>query len=253
MDLTGRVAIVTGAASGIGLAIAQSFAAAGASIVLADVDPAVEAVAGQIGRGALSVQTDVSSAESVRELIAKTEQQFGGLHVMCNNAGMGAGGTPLDATPDDLFDRLVAVNLRGVFLGMKHAIPALIRSGGGSIINVSSATALVGMPGQAAYSATKAGVLALTKSAAVEYGPRGIRVNALCPGVVETPMWQGVRRQVAEATGSDDIDRMTISRHPLGRLGRPEDLASAALFLASESSSFITGAVLPVDGGMVSR
>jgi NAD(P)-dependent dehydrogenase (short-subunit alcohol dehydrogenase family) len=249
MRLEGKVALVTGAAGGIGRVAAEQFAAEGARVVIADVTDdaggaAVAAIRDAGGRAAY-VHADVSDAAQAEAMVAFTTETFGGLHVLYNNAGIlppDDGGT-LD-TPEDTWDRVMAVNLKGVWLGCKHGIPALMESGGGSIINVSSLVALMGSATpQIAYTASKGGVLAMTRELAVEYARRGIRANMLCPGPIETPL-------MAELMSDPEWAERRLVHIPLGRPGRAEEIAKAALFLASDDSSFMTGAALVVDGGI---
>jgi NAD(P)-dependent dehydrogenase (short-subunit alcohol dehydrogenase family) len=240
--LTGKVAIVTGAGSGIGRAAAELFAREGAKVVCADRSGLEQEVAAVIGSSAVGVTVDVTSSADVQRMVATALQQFGRLDVLFNNAGTG-GGTraPLAGVDEDTFDLQIAVHLKAVFLGMKYGIPAMLDSGGGSVINTASAAGLVGWKGLSAYSAAKGGVVTITKSAALDYAESGVRVNAICPGMT----WTGLA-----ATSSN---RDVTPNQPMARWGMPDELAAAALFLASDESSFITGAAIPVDGGYVAR
>jgi len=244
--LDGKVALITGAASGMGSVAATLFAAEGAKVVLADVaDEAGEAAAAAIGHGAAYVHADVSSAADAGRMVATAVERFGKLDVLYNNAGIfPADDASVTDTPDQTWDRVMSINLKGVFLGCKYGIPAMLESGGGSIINVASFVALMGAAtAQIAYTASKGGVLSMTREIAVEFARRGIRANALCPGPIETPLLQELM--------SDPARRERRLVHiPVGRLGQTEEIANAALFLASDESSFVTGATFVVDGGI---
>jgi len=242
-----KVAIVTGAGSGIGKATALLLASEGACVVAADVTGAEQETASAIGEGALAVHADVSQAADVEAMIAATVSRFGRLDILFNNAGIEGAQAPTAECTEETFDRVIGINLKGVFLGMKYAIPAMIRSGGGSIINAASVAGLVGFQNIPAYCASKGGVIQLTKTAALEYAKQNIRVNATCPGVIWTPMVQRFVGDNAEARAQFE------ALEPVGRFGTPEEVAALVLFLASDESSFITGAALPVDGGFVAQ
>ncbi len=246
MTLEGKVAIVTGAARGIGEGIARRFVAAGARVVIVDVIDARE-LADDLGESAHAVVADVTDGEAFRRTIADAVDTLGRIDIMCNNAGVdGEHAATADCTLEN-FDRVHSVNVRGVFLGMKYVLPVMISQSGGTIINVASAAGIVGMPKLAAYSSSKAAVLGLTRTAALEYGTVGIRVNAICPGLIRTPMFDELERddpaQHAQLTGA------VLAMTAVGRIGTPAEIGDAAVFLASDTSSFITGAALPVDGG----
>ena len=242
--LGGKVAIVTGASRGIGAAAARAFAEAGATVVLAArTAEAIAAIAEEInaaGARALAIPTDVTDPESVKRLVEKTVTTFGRLDVAFNNAGAGHMPTPLAEISFEDFEVGLKANLYGAFLGMKFEIPAMLAAGGGAIVNMSSTAGLQGAPGMGPYVAGKHGVVALTKSAALDYGKSNIRVNALAPGPI-----------VNEQMSRLPEDRLQqIARFiPLGRLGRTEEVARAAVWLCSDDASFITGAVLSIDGG----
>ncbi len=241
--LAGKVAVITGGASGIGLCIARRFHREGAAVVIADISGQQQAIADSLGPRALAVRADVSVAVDVRDMIAAAVTHFGGLDILCNNAGIDGDINPIAEVEDDQFDRIVAINLRGVFLGIRHAIPALLARGGGSIINIASAAGIAAVPGLTPYGATKAGVMALTRGAAVEYARQHIRVNAICPGMIATALTDNL-----SADHAHDAAR-ALAVTPMSRAGQVEEVAATALFLASAESSYITGASLPVDGG----
>lgn len=241
--LQGRTAVITGAAQGLGKSIAAEFAAHGANIVLGDISPeAVGAAAEslQVGDRAVGVECDVTDAEQVAGLLETAVSRFGNLDVLVNNAGLTRDATMRKMSDED-FDAVVAVHLKGTWLGTREAT-RLMRSRGtaGSIVNVSSISGKVGNPGQTNYSAAKAGVVGLTKAAAKEVGFAGIRVNAIQPGIIETAMTAAMRQDIREAR---------LKEVPLGRFGRPEEVASVALFLASDMSSYLTGTVIEISGG----
>ncbi|NRA09022.1 MAG: SDR family oxidoreductase [Myxococcales bacterium] len=247
--LAGRVALVTGGASGIGLESARLFASEGARVVIADLDEAggagaLEAIAAE-GGDARFVRTDVSRAAEVEAVVAHAERDFGALHVLFNNAGIfpAADGSPTD-TPEAVWDQVMDVNLKGVFLGCRYGIPALLRAGGGSIVNTASFVAVVGAAtSQIAYTASKGGVLAMTREIAVEYARQGIRANALCPGPVNTPL-------LAELLADPAARQRRMVHVPMGRLAEPSEIARAALFLASDDSSYVNGSTFMVDGAL---
>jgi NAD(P)-dependent dehydrogenase (short-subunit alcohol dehydrogenase family) len=247
--LENKVAIITGAASGIGLQAARAFAREGAYVVLADVnDESGQNTAREIegtGGCAVYIRTDVSQAGEVDALVAATEERFGKLDIMFNNAGvfLDADGSVTN-TEEGIWDFVVNVNMKGVFFGCKYGIPAMQRAGGGSIINTASFVALVGAATpQIAYTASKGGVLAMTREIAVEFARQGIRANALCPGPVDTPL-------LAHILSVPEERQRRMIHIPLGRPARAEEIANAALFLASDESSYITGATFEVDGGI---
>jgi NAD(P)-dependent dehydrogenase (short-subunit alcohol dehydrogenase family) len=250
-DFTGQVALVTGAGSGMGLSTAQAFAEAGAAVVLADINEAALRAATDgltaVGHRALGVTCDVSDEDQVAAIVERAVATFGRLDMAFNNAGIQA--PPSDAAdePADVFDRVNAINLRGVWACMKHELRQMRAQGSGAIVNCSSLGGLVGLPSRAAYHASKHGVIGLTKSAALEYAPRGIRINAICPGTIETPM---VAAMIAK--GELNVPE-AVANQPIGRLGRAEEIAAAVLWLCSPGASFVLGVALPVDGGYTAR
>lgn len=236
-EFEGRRALVTGAGSGIGAAVARRLAVGGASVVLGDVRPeGIEALAAELGGDAQPLLLDVRDEEAVAPAVA-------GLDVLANVAGIGSTQSAPD-TPLEVWEDVFAVNARGTFLTCKHAIPDMAARGGGAIVNVASVAALVGLRNRAAYCASKGAVVALTRALAVDHVGEGIRVNAVCPGTVDSP-W--VRRLVEEVGESLDALR---ARQPLGRLGTPEEIAEAVVYLASDRAGFVTGSVLTIDGGL---
>ena len=248
--LKGQVALVTGGGSGIGWAASKAFARAGASVVVSDVNEDTGArVAKRLtdcGRQAIFVRADVSKAADVQRLIEAVVDAYGGLDMAFNNAGIEGSSANTADCSDDAWDRVIAVNLTGVWLCMKHEIRQMLTQRGGAIVNNASILGVVGFAKAAAYTAAKHGVLGLTKAAALEYASSGIRINAVCPGFIETPMLQRAGLTTEPAT-REVIEHL----HPLGRLGRPEEVAAAAVWLCTPDASFITGHPLLVDGGYV--
>jgi NAD(P)-dependent dehydrogenase (short-subunit alcohol dehydrogenase family) len=248
--LGGKRAIVTGAGAGIGEAIAIRLSSEGARVALADLDDqAVERVAGEIEGKTLVRRTDVTRSDEVEALVQGVVEEWGGLDVMVNNAGIGVAGTTPETSEED-WERLMAVNLKGTFLGMKFAIPAMRDSGAGSIINISSVAALVGIADRAAYSATKGGILALTKAAAIDHVSEGIRVNCIAPGTVDTP-W--IDRITAGYEDPEEARANMETRQPHGRFVTPEEIAAMAAYLAADESASCIGACMIVDGGVTAR
>ena len=250
ISLQERVAVVTGAASGIGLACVKLLLARGARVALFDIDAQKGLThVGQLGSNAAYFQTDVTSEGNISESIEEVIKRFGRLDILVNCAAIQIMGTLLQ-TSAQAWDRLHQVNLRGVFLSSKAAMPHLQASGAGSIVNVSSVLGVVGDPDLVAYGAMKGGVIALTKSMAIGYGPSGVRVNAVCPGDVNTPM---VAEYFANAPDPAALRAEVSSKYALRRIGEPEEIAEVVAFLASTASSFMTGSILLVDGGLTSK
>jgi len=247
--LDGKVALITGAGNGMGREASVLFAREGARVVVADFaeyggTATVEAVRAAGGQAAF-VKVDVAQDTQVKAMVDFAMSTFGGLHVLYNNAGIfPADDGGVTETPESTWDRVMDVNLKGVWLGCKHGVPAIVASGGGSIVNVASFVALMGAAtAQIAYTASKGGVLSMTREIAVEYARQGVRANSLCPGPIDTPL-------LTELLSDPERRARRLVHIPMGRLGRAEELAKAALFLASDDSSFMTGAALVVDGGI---
>ncbi len=250
----GKVALVTGAASGLGAESARRLAREGAAVVLTDLasddgEALAEAISGAGGRAAFFAH-DVSQEADWERVVAGAMERFGRLDVLVNNAGIA--GPRLDLIAHSLEDwrRILSVNLDGVFLGLRHAGPAIAKGGGGSVINLSSVLGKVALPGAAAYCASKGGVLMLTKAAALEWAPLNIRVNSIHPGFIDTPM---LAEAVQQAEDPIVTRQLFVSRHPLGRLGVAREIADGVVFLASDESSFITGSELVIDGGYTAQ
>jgi NAD(P)-dependent dehydrogenase (short-subunit alcohol dehydrogenase family) len=241
---TDRAALVTGASGGIGRATALAMARTGAGVVVADIDAeggsqTVQMIEREGGR-AIFIRTDVTAEPDVRASVQQALDRFGRLDVAVNNAGVEQSNRPITEVTSQECDRILAINVRGVLLGMKHQIPAMLRSGGGAIVNVSSIAGLIGFPGASVYVASKHAVLGRTKTAALEHARNGIRVNAVCPGAIQTPM---IDRFAGEAKAA------LIEAHPLGRIGQPEEVAAAILWFCSPGAAFVTGQSITIDGG----
>ena len=244
--LQDKVALVTGAGSGIGRAIAIAYAAAGAKVVVSDINQeggdAVVAIIKAAGGDAMFVHADTSRPEDNAALVAATIAQYGALHIACNNAGVGSKPDDIADFPIATWDKVIGINLSGIFYGMHYQIPALLAAGGGAIVNMASILGQVATPQQSAYVAAKHGVIGLTKAAAVEYATRGIRVNSVGPGYIDTPPLQAM---------TDDARAAIIAQHPMGRLGQADEVAELVVWISSDKASFVTGSYYPVDGGLL--
>lgn len=248
--LAGKAGLVTGGSSGIGRAAAKALVAAGADVVVADVDPegGEATVAECEGPGsARFVQTDITDPASVAAMVDSVLDGFGRLDFAHNNAAVTAAGVPMAEVSDELWAKVIGVDLTGTFNCMRAEIESMLPRGGGSIVNTASALGLVANAGQSAYIAAKHGVVGLTRAAAMDYSAKGIRVNALCPGVIETQMLEDLSREDPE------LGRELTGLHPIGRLGRPEEVADALIWLVSEASSFVTGQAIGVDGAYTTQ
>jgi meso-butanediol dehydrogenase/(S,S)-butanediol dehydrogenase/diacetyl reductase len=253
MKLAGKVALVTGAGSGIGEAIAILFAAEGARVGVVDFSEeggqnTVRQITGAGGEAAF-FPADVSKSADVERAVNAVRERWGRLDILCNNAGIGVAAAVTETTEED-WDRVLAVDLKGVFLGCKYAIPGMIAQGGGVIVNTASVAGQVGVLNRAAYCAAKAGVVGLTKSIAVDYVAQKIRANAICPGTVDSPWIKKILAAQPDPVG--ERQRM-VERQPMGRMGEPAEIARAALYLASDDSAFVTGTALVIDGGLTAR
>ncbi len=246
----GKVAIVTGGAGGIGRAVCLGFAAEGAAVVVADMDgdegERTAALVREAGGRATFRQTDVSRDEDCRAMVETALSAFGGLDVAFNNAGIGGSGFALVEEEEATFDRMVAINLKGVFLSMRHEIAAMLKLGGGTIVNTSSVAGLVGNPGLSSYCAAKHGVTGMTRAAALDYIREGVRINAVCPGATRTRLLEAWFQDPA-------VEEHVMGLHPVGRIADAEEVARVVLFLASPESSFMVGCAVPVDGGVTAQ
>jgi NAD(P)-dependent dehydrogenase (short-subunit alcohol dehydrogenase family) len=249
--LAGKIALVTGGGGGIGRATSLAYAREGAKVAVVDIDStAARSVAEQVislGGEAISIATDVSRSDQVAAMVAQVVARFGRLDIAFNNAGIDIEHEPLALATEETFDRLMSVNVKGVWLCMKYEILQMLKQGSGAIVNTSSIGGLIGAPRQPIYGTTKHAVLGMTKAAAVEYGRKGIRVNAVCPGIIRTEMTE--RAIARDPRRKAHIDQA----HPIGRIGEAEDIANAVVFLSSDDSAFVIGQSLAVDGGFTAR
>lgn len=248
--LKDKVALITGGSSGIGRAVALAWAREGAKVVVSDVDRSGgEQTADQVraaGGEAFFIAADVGKPEDCEALVQGAVEKFGRLDIACNNAGIGGPQAPTADYPLDGWAQVIAINLSGVFYGMKYQLPAMLQNGGGAIINMASILGAVGFAGAPAYAAAKHGVVGLTQATALEYSAQGVRINAVGPGFIHTPMISALEEDKA-------INDMLVAAHPIGRLGRAEEVAELVLWLSSDKASFVTGSYYPVDGGYLAR
>jgi NAD(P)-dependent dehydrogenase (short-subunit alcohol dehydrogenase family) len=253
-QMDGKVVLITGASAGIGRAAALQFAEAGAQVVVADI--AVEGgeetvrLLEEAGGTGHFMKVDVTQSAEVEELVNQTVERFGRLDYAVNNAGIEGEVALTPEYSEEMWNRVLAINLTGVWLGMKYQIPQMLKQGGGAIVNTASILGLVAAPTFSAYNASKHGVVGLTKTAALEYAEKGIRVNAVCPGFIETPM---VMERGVRAGEDEEVYRSIEEQHPMKRLGQAEEIAEAIVWLCSDAASFVTGAALNVDGGYVAQ
>lgn len=248
--LNGKVCLVTGGAAGIGKAVALVWAREGAKVVVSDIDDnaglaTVEEIK-KLGAEAIYVHANVREASQLEHMVNETVKHFGRLDVACNNAGIGGVAQPVADYPLDNWSLVIDINLSSVFYSMKYQIPAMLKNGGGSIINMASILGAVGFETAAAYASAKHGVVGLTQTAAIEYSSKGLRVNAVGPGFIETALTSGL-------TTNSAANAMLIDRHPIGRLGKPEEVAELVLWLSTDRASFVTGSYYPVDGGYLAK
>ncbi|MBK7719086.1 MAG: SDR family oxidoreductase [Simplicispira sp.] len=248
--LKDKVALITGGSSGIGRAVALAWAREGAKVVVSDVDRSgggetVEQVRAAGGE-AIFIAADVGKPEDCEALVRGAVEKFGRLDIACNNAGIGGPQAPTADYPLDGWAQVIAINLSGVFYGMKYQLPAMLKNGGGAIVNMASILGAVGFAGAPAYTAAKHGVVGLTQAAALEYSAQGVRINAVGPGFIHTPM-------ISALEDNQAVNDMLVAAHPIGRLGRAEEVAELVLWLSSDKASFVTGSYYPVDGGYLAR
>jgi NAD(P)-dependent dehydrogenase (short-subunit alcohol dehydrogenase family) len=245
-----KVVIITGAAAGIGQAAAIAFAEKDARVVVADIEVEKgKQTSSLIGGDAFFIEINVANSESVKSMVKEVTKRFGRVDILVNNAGIYYQGDVIE-TPEEEWDKVIAVNLKGVYLCSHYVIPVMLRGNGGVVINVASEAGLVGIAGQVAYNASKAGVISMTKSMAVDFGRQGVRVNAVCPGTTETPM---VKNALKKSKDPEKERRKLEEYRPLNRLGRPEEIAAAILAMASDHLGYATGSILSIDGGYTAQ
>ena len=252
----GKVIVITGAAGGIGRATAERFAQEGASVVAVDLpgtglDETVSLVEAA-GASALAVPADVSRSAEVERYAAAAKSRFGGVDYFFNNAGIEGWVGPTTQYPEEIFDKVIAVNLKGVFLGIKYIVPLLVERGGGAIVNTASVAGLSGTPSIFAYGASKHAVVGMTRSAALEFGPRGIRTNAICPSPIETRMMRALERGI-NPDEPEQVHQQMAAGNPMGRYGEPGEVAALGAFLCSSEASYLNGGIYPIDGGRMAR
>ena len=248
--LKNKVALITGGSSGIGRAVALAWAREGAKVVVSDVDRGGGEETAELvrvaGSEAVFIAADVGKPEDCEALVSQAVEKFGRLDIACNNAGIGGPQAPTADYPLDGWAQVIAINLSGVFYGMKYQLPEMLKNGGGAIINMASILGAAGFAGAPAYTAAKHGVVGLTQAAALEYSAQGVRINAVGPGFIHTPMISALEDNKA-------VNDMLVAAHPIGRLGRAEEVAELVLWLSSDKASFVTGSYYPVDGGYLAR
>jgi NAD(P)-dependent dehydrogenase (short-subunit alcohol dehydrogenase family) len=252
----GKVVVITGAAGGIGKAAAERFGQEGANVVAVDLagsalDEVVALVEGA-GSRAIAVPADVSKSSDVERYAKAARERFGGIDAFFNNAGIEGWVGPTTQYPEDIFDKVIAVNLKGVFLGIKYVVPIMLERGGGAIVNTASVAGLSGTPSIFAYGASKHAVVGMTKSAALEFGPRGIRTNAVCPSPIETRMMRALERGI-NPDEPEQVHQSMAAGNPMGRYGEPAEVAAFVAFLCSSEASYLNGGIFPIDGGSRAR